>query len=76
MAIAAPVLALVWAADAALGLIARAAPGLPLQELASPLRLLGGAGMLWLALGLVADRLLESVAKAPLGWTALLGGRA
>ncbi len=75
LSIAAPVLALVWATDAALGLIARASPALPLHEVAAPVRILGGAGVLWLSLGLVAERLLQWVADAPLSWAALLGGR-
>jgi flagellar biosynthetic protein FliR/type III secretion protein T len=75
LSIAAPVLALAWATDAALALVARAAPGLPTHDLAAPVRILGGAGVLWLSLGLVADRLLQWVADAPLSWTALLGGR-
>jgi type III secretion protein T len=75
LSISAPVLALVWATDAGLGLVARAAPGLPTHDLAAPVRILGGAGVLWLSLGLVADRLLQWVANTPLSWAALLGGR-
>jgi flagellar biosynthesis protein FliR len=58
LAVAAPIVALSWATDAAVGLVLRAAPGLAATELASPVRILGGATVLWLSLGLVADRLL------------------
>lgn len=66
LSIAAPVVALSWATDAAVGLALRAAPGLPIGEVGAPVRILGGAAVLWLALGVVASRLL--------GW-ALSDGR-
>ena len=50
-AVAAPVVALSWATDAAVGLALRAAPGPSIGELATPVRILGGAGVLWLSLG-------------------------
>jgi type III secretion protein T len=62
LAVAAPVIALSWATDAAVGLALRAAPGIPAGELGTPVRILGGATVLWLSLGLVADRLLTEVA--------------
>jgi flagellar biosynthetic protein FliR/type III secretion protein T len=62
LAVAAPVIALSWATDAAVGLVLRAAPGIPAGELGTPVRILGGATVLWLSLGLVADRLLREVA--------------
>jgi hypothetical protein len=40
------------------GLTLRAAPELAATELATPVRILGGATVLWLSLGLVAERLL------------------
>jgi len=61
LAVAAPVIVLSWATDAAVGLALRAAPGIALGELGVPVRILGGATVLWLSLGLVADRLLEGV---------------
>jgi flagellar biosynthesis protein FliR len=67
LSVAAPVVALSWATDAAVGLALRAAPGLPATELATPVRILGGATVLWLSLGLVADRML-GLALAPDGW--------
>ena len=68
LAIAAPVVALSWATDAAVGLALRAAPGLPLTELATPVRILGGATVVWLSLGLVADRMLGLVLSPDPGW--------
>jgi hypothetical protein len=44
LSIAAPVIALSWATDAAVGLALRAAPGFPTGELGAPVRILGGAG--------------------------------
>jgi flagellar biosynthesis protein FliR len=58
LAVAAPVIALSWATDAAVGIVLRAAPGLPATELAVPVRILAGGTVLWLSLGVVADRLL------------------
>lgn len=58
LAVAAPVVALSWGTDAAVGLTLRAAPGLAATELATPVRILGGGTVLWLSLGLVAERLL------------------
>lgn len=74
LAMAAPVVALSWATDAAVGLVLRAAPGLPATELATPVRILGGGTALWLSLGLVADRLLGWV-LSPEGWLPQVLGR-
>lgn len=74
LSVAAPVVALSWATDAAVGLALRAAPGLPASELATPVRILGGATVLWLSLGLVADRML-GLALAPDGWLRGVLGR-
>ncbi len=74
LAVAAPVVALSWATDAAVGLALRAAPGLPATELATPVRILGGATVLWLSLGIAADRLL-GLALAPDGWLQGVLGR-
>jgi flagellar biosynthesis protein FliR len=73
-AVAAPVLVLCWVVDGALALMARVAPGIPLPEVAPPGRILGGAGVLWLGLGLVCDRLLTAVVSTPEAWAALLAG--
>lgn len=75
LAVAAPVVALSWATDAAVGLALRSAPGLPLGELAVPVRILGGATVLWLVLGLMADRMLGLILVPEAGWLrAVLGG--
>ncbi|MGZ6081735.1 MAG: hypothetical protein ACXWK4_13040, partial [Myxococcaceae bacterium] len=60
--------ALSWATDAAVGLALRAAPGLPMNELGTPVRILGGATVLWLSLGVVTHRLLAWVLSAEGGW--------
>jgi flagellar biosynthetic protein FliR/type III secretion protein T len=74
LSIAAPVIALSWATDAAVGLALRAAPGFPTAELGAPVRILGGAGVLWLSLGAVSDRLLGWVLSPEgCGWRAVLG---
>lgn len=75
LSVAAPLVALSWATDAAVGLALRAAPGLPLTELGTPVRILGGATVLWLSLGLVADRLLQQVLGPGPGWTQAVLGR-
>jgi len=67
LAVAAPVVALSWATDAAVGIVLRAAPGLPANELATPVRILGGGTVLWLSLGLVSERMLRWV-LSPGGW--------
>jgi flagellar biosynthetic protein FliR/type III secretion protein T len=68
LSIAAPVVALSWATDAAVGLALRAAPGLPMNELGTPVRILGGATVLWLSLGVVSRRLLGWALSAEGGW--------
>ena len=73
LAVAAPVVALSWATDSAVGIVLRAAPGLPATELATPVRILGGGTVLWLTLGLMADRMLGWV-LSPGDWlTEVLG---
>jgi len=74
LSVAAPVVALSWATDAAVGLALRAAPGVPLGELGTPVRILGGATVLWLSLGVTADRLLAHALAGGAGtWQAVLG---
>jgi type III secretion protein T len=74
LSVAAPVVALSWTTDAAVGLVLRAAPGLPLGELATPVRILGGATVLWLALGLAAGRMMGLLLARDGGWVrAVLG---
>lgn len=62
LAIGAPIAGLALLLDLGLGLAARGAPQLSLQETATPLRLLGGAAALWLGLGVLAERLLATLA--------------
>jgi flagellar biosynthetic protein FliR/type III secretion protein T len=74
LAVAAPVVALSWATDAVVGLALRGAPGLPAAELATPVRILGGATVLWLSLGVLANRLL-GLALSPGDWLPEVLGR-
>jgi flagellar biosynthesis protein FliR len=57
MAIGAPIAALTLTIDLCLGLASRAAPNMNLQETGAPLRILGGAAVVWLGVGLMAGRL-------------------
>jgi len=61
LAIGAPIAALSLAIDATLGLFARASPQLHLGEIGTPIRILAGGAVLWLAVGVLCDRLLEEV---------------
>lgn len=70
LAIGAPIAGFTLAVDAALGLMARAAPGLHVSELAAPVRILGGGAVLWVGAGLFADRLLQQVVASE-GWMQL-----
>jgi len=54
--------------------VLRAAPGLPATELATPVRILGGGTVLWLSLGLMADRLLRWI-LSPESWLPEVLGR-
>jgi type III secretion protein T len=58
LAIGAPVAAAVMAVDCFIGLASRAAPQLSLQDVGTPLRILGGGALLWLSVGLLCERLL------------------
>lgn len=62
LAIAAPIAALSAGVDLLLGFFSRAAPGLHLGELGAPLRILAGGAVLWLSVGLIAQRALEELA--------------
>ncbi len=67
LAVGAPVAGASLAVDCALGLASRAAPQLNLQETGVPARILGGAAVLYLGLGVIAERLLggtEGVGEA------------
>jgi type III secretion protein T len=60
LAIGAPVAGATLAIDCGLALASRGAPQMRLHELSVPLRILGGGAVLWLAIGLVCERLLAS----------------
>jgi len=64
LAIGAPCAAVALLVDAALGVAARAAPGLPIQELGAPAKLLAGAAGILFGLGLISQRLLGELAEA------------
>jgi flagellar biosynthesis protein FliR len=74
LAVGAPVAACSLAVDGALGLAARAAPGLSLQEVGPPLRILGGGVVLWLGLGVLCQRLLAEFDGVERALWALAGG--
>jgi len=61
LAVGAPIAAAALAVDLFLGLAARAAPQLNLQDASAPLRILGGGVLLWMGVGLISDRLLAEV---------------
>ncbi|MDP3504498.1 MAG: flagellar biosynthetic protein FliR [Myxococcales bacterium] len=65
LALGAPIAAVSLAVDAVMGLASRAAPNMNLQDTGAPLRILGGGAVLWLMVGVVADRLLAAVAASP-----------
>jgi flagellar biosynthesis protein FliR len=65
LALAAPVAGLALVVDAVVGFAARGGSAPALGEVATPARILGGAGVLWLAFGVVADRILAMLAASP-----------
>ena len=71
LALAAPVAFLALALDAVLGFSARGAQAPGLFEVAAPARILGGGALLWLVLGVAADRVLDLLAHTPDALTAL-----
>jgi flagellar biosynthesis protein FliR len=73
LAVGAPMAAWSLAVDALLGLLGRTAPQLTLHPLGPPLRILGGGAVLWLAVGIVAGRLLEEASAIPTTLRAMLG---
>ena len=58
LAVGAPVAAAVMTVDCLLGMVSRAAPQVNLQEASAPLRILAGGALLWLAVGVMSERLL------------------
>jgi flagellar biosynthetic protein FliR/type III secretion protein T len=58
LAVGAPIAAAVMAVDCLLGMVSRAAPQVNLQDVGAPLRILVGGALLWLAVGILCERLL------------------
>ena len=58
LAIGAPIAALSLTVDLFIGLAARAAPSMNVQDLGAPVRILAGGMVTWLGIGLIAQRLL------------------
>jgi type III secretory pathway component EscT len=73
LAVGAPVAGCTLAVDCLLGLAGRAAPGLALQEVGAPLRILGGGAVLWLGVGALSARLLAEVEHAAAALEVLAG---
>jgi flagellar biosynthetic protein FliR/type III secretion protein T len=73
LGVGAPIAGLALLVDFTLGLWGKVAPGLSPHELRAPLKLLGGGAVLWLVVGLVAERLLALVARTPSVLAHLLG---
>lgn len=71
LAIGAPVAACCLAADGLVGLASRLGAGSALHELSAPLRILGGGLVLWLGLGVIATKLLESLTAVSSGLAAM-----
>ncbi len=72
LAVGAPVAAVAMAVDCVMGLASRAAPQMHLQDVGSPLKILAGGAVLFLSLGVVAERLLAHAATADVAMTSLL----
>lgn len=63
LAIGAPIAAFCLLIDGLLAIAGRLGGGASLQELSAPLRILGGAVVLWLGLGVIGARLLAELGK-------------
>jgi type III secretion protein T len=72
LAIGSPIAGLSLAVDTMLGFASRASSGMNLQEVGSPLKILGGGAVTWLMIGLVAARLETLAAEVPEVLRALL----
>lgn len=60
LAIGAPIAGVALACDCLVGLAAKAAPQMNLPEISTPLKILAGGAVIWLSLGIVSQRLIES----------------
>lgn len=65
LALGAPIAGVSLVVDAVMGLASRAAPSMNLQDTGAPLRILAGGAVLWLAIGVLTERLLATVAASP-----------
>lgn len=72
LAVGAPVAAAAMAVDCVIGLASRAAPQMNLQDVGAPLKILAGGALLFLTLGVVAERLLAEVATSDAAMHTLL----
>ena len=72
LAVGAPIAGAVMAVDCALGMASRFAPQMNLQDVGAPLRILGGGAVLWLAVGILSDRLLARVMASDAAVSALI----
>lgn len=64
LAIGAPVAAAALAVDCVMGLASRAAPQMNLQDVGAPLKILAGGAVLFLTIGVIAERMLAEAAGA------------
>ncbi|MGA9523700.1 MAG: flagellar biosynthetic protein FliR [Myxococcaceae bacterium] len=64
LAIGAPIAGCSLAVDCLLGVVSRAAPQMNLQEMGSPLRILGGGAVIWLLVGVLSERVLAGILDA------------
>ena len=62
LAIGAPVAAAAMAVDCVMGLASRATPQMNLQDVGAPLKILAGGAVLFLTVGIVAERMLAELA--------------
>jgi flagellar biosynthesis protein FliR len=72
LAVGAPIAAVAMAVDCVMGLASRAAPQMNLQDVGSPLKILAGGAVLFLTLGVVAERMLAEVATSDVAMQSLL----
>lgn len=72
LAVGAPVAAAAMAVDCVMGLASRAAPQMNLQDVGAPLKILAGGALLFLTLGVVAERMLAEVAGSDIAMRSLL----
>ena len=66
LCIGAPIAAAGLALDGLVGVVSRISSGLSLRDSIVPMRLLGGAAMMWLGIGLILNRLTDQVFKSSL----------